>query len=234
MAFITAETRSDLIALSVGMLKQAPSNALLEELIALSVDGGTLADAADHIAKTAAFKAEYPSFQTAAQYAAEIFDNITTGGTVTAEIRTAVIDLATGYLTSGAYSKAGLALAIVDFLSQPAALLNSDFADIAQSVQNRSAAAEYFVVTKELGGSTDAELAAAVASVTSDAATLTAANAAADTTAAAVAVVPGQTFTLTTSLDSRSGSFLIDSFSFLNTLAAASLASGHRSAPRFC
>ena len=223
MAFITAETRSDLIALSVGMLKQAPSNALLEELIALSVDGGTLADAADHIAKTAAFKAEYPSFQTAAQYAAEIFDNITTGGTVTAEIRTAVIDLATGYLTSGAYSKAGLALAIVDFLSQPAALLNSDFADIAQSVQNRSAAAEYFVVTKELGGSTDAELAAAVASVTSDAATLTAANAAADTTAAAVAVVPGQTFTLTTGLDtgaSFTGGAGNDTFSAIESVTS--------------
>ena len=163
MAFITAETRSDLIALAVGMLNQAPSNTLLEELIALSVEGGSLADAADHIAKTDAFKAEYPSFQTAEQYATELFDNITTGGTVTAEIRTAVIELATGFLTSGAYSKSGLALAIVDFLSQPAALLNDDFADIAQSVQNRSAAAEYFVVTKELGGSTDAELAAAVA-----------------------------------------------------------------------
>jgi len=204
MAFITAETRSDLIALAVGMLKQAPSNTLLEELIALSVEGGSLADAADHIAKTDAFKAEYPSFQTATQYATELFDNITTGGTVTAEIRTAVIDLATGFLLSGAYSKSGLALAIVDFLSQPAALLNDDFADIAQSVQNRSAAAEYLVVTKELGGLTDAELAAAIASVTSDADTLTAANEAADATADAEAVVPGQTFTLTTGLDTGS------------------------------
>ena len=78
MAFITAETRSDLIALAVGMLNQAPSNTLLEELIALSVEGGSLADAADHIAKTDAFKAEYPSFQTAEQYATELFDNITT------------------------------------------------------------------------------------------------------------------------------------------------------------
>ena len=212
MAFPTAETRSDLIALSVGMLKQAPSNALLEELIALSVEGGSLADAADHIAKTDAFKAEYPSFQTAQQYAAEIFDNITTGGTVTAEIRTAVIELATGFLTSGAYSKAGLALAIVDFLSQPAALLNDDFADIAQSVQNRSAAAEYFVVTKELGGSTAAELAAAIASVTSDAATLTAANTAADATASAEAVVAGQTFTLTTDAETVTGSAGNDRF----------------------
>jgi hypothetical protein len=212
MAFITAETRSDLIALAVGMLNQAPSNTLLEELIALSVEGGSLADAADHIAKTDAFKAEYPSFQTAEQYATELFDNITTGGTVSAEIRTAVIELATGFLTSGAYSKSGLALAIVDFLSQPAALLNDDFADIAQSVQNRSAAAEYFVVTKELGGSSDAELAAAVASVTSDAATLTAANAAADASAEAEAVVAGQTFTLTTGLDTPVGGGANDTF----------------------
>ena len=204
MAFITAETRSDLIELSVAMLKQAPSAALLEELIALSVGGGSLADAADHIAKTDAFKAEYPSFQTAEQYAAEIFDNITTGGTVTADIRTAVIELATGMLTSGSVTKAGLALAIAEYLAAPAALLNTDFADIAQSFQNRADAAEYFVVTKELGGSTDAELAAAIASVTSDAATLTAANTAADATASAEAVVAGQTFTLTTGLDTGS------------------------------
>jgi len=221
MAFITAETRSDLIALAVGMLNQAPGNTLLEELIALSVGGGTLADAADHIAKTDAFKAEYPSFQTAEQYAAEIFDNITTGGTVTDEIRDAVIDLATGFLTSGAYSKAGLALAMIDFLSQPSALLNADFADIAQSVQNRSAAAEYYVVTKELGGSTAAELAAAVASVTSDAATLTAANAAADATAAAVVVVPGQTYTLTTGLDTLVGGGANDTFSAVDSAAIA-------------
>ena len=212
MAFITAETRSDLIELSVAMLKQAPSAALLEELIALSVGGGSLADAADHIATTAAFKAEYPSFQTAEQYAAEIFDNITTGGTVTADIRTAVIELATGMLTSGSVTKAGLALAIAEYLATPAALLNSDFADIAQSFQNRADAAEYFVVTKELGGSTDAELAAAVASVTSDAATLTAANAAADATAAAEAVVAGQTFTLTTGADSLTSGASGDSY----------------------
>jgi hypothetical protein len=203
MAFITAETRSDLIELSVAMLKQAPSAALLEELIALSVGGGSLADAADHIAKTDAFKAEYPSFQTAEQYAAEIFDNITTGGTVTADIRTAVIELATGMLTSGSVTKAGLALAIAEYLAAPAALLNEDFADIAQSFQNRADAAEYFVVTKELGGSTAAELAASIASVTSDAATLTAANTAADATASAEAVVAGQTFTLTTGQDAK-------------------------------
>ena len=45
-----------------------------------------------------------------------------------------------------------------------------------------------------------------------------------------------QTFRLTTGLATRSSfssTDSTDSFSFLNTLAAASLASGHRSAPRF-
>ena len=42
-----------------------------------------------------------------------------------------------------------------------------------------------------------------------------------------------QTFRLTTGLATRSSVSSTYSFSFLNTLAAASLASGHRSAPRF-
>lgn len=221
MAFITAETRSDLIELAVAMLKQAPSAALLDELITLSTDGGSLADAADHIAKTDAFKAEYPSFQTAEQYATEIFDNITTGGTIAADVRTLVIELATSMLVTGNVSKAGLALEISKVLSDPATLLHPDFADIAQSFQNRADAAEYFVVTKELGGSTAAELAAAIASVTSDAATLTAANAAADATASAEEVVPGQTFTLTTGLDTLTGGTGGDTFNAVDGDAIA-------------
>ena len=94
--------------------------------------------------------------------------------------------------------------------------------------------AEHFVVTYDLGGSTIGERAASIAPVISDAATLTATNTAVYSAADAEELVASQTFRLTTGLDARSGSFLIGSFSFLNTLAAASLASGHRSAPRFC
>jgi len=94
--------------------------------------------------------------------------------------------------------------------------------------------AEHFVVTNELGGSTTGERAATIASVISGAATLTATNTAVYSAADAEELVASQTFRLTTGLDARPGSSLIDSFSLLNTLAAASLASGHRSAPRFC
>ena len=232
MAFITAETRSSIVELAMGMLNQAPSTAMLETLIAKSVEGASTQDLADYIATTAAFTAEYPATQTAREFATEMFGKLITGGTLDAEINTAVIDLLEGLLTSGTTKAQGF-VAVIDFLANPANAAHADLGDIAQSFQNRADAAEYFSITKELGGSTDAELTAVIASVTSDAATLTAANAAADATASAEAVVAGQTFTLTTGLDARSGSFLIDSFSPLNTLAAASLASGHRSAPRF-
>jgi len=94
--------------------------------------------------------------------------------------------------------------------------------------------AEHFVVTNELGGSTTGARAATIASVISGAATLTATNTAVYSAADAEELVASQTFRLTTSLGFLTNSLLFDSFSFLNTLAAASLASGHRSAPRFC
>jgi hypothetical protein len=93
--------------------------------------------------------------------------------------------------------------------------------------------AEHFVVTNELGGSTTGERAATIASVISGAATLTATNTAVYSAADAEELVASQTFRLTTSLDFLTNSLRFESFSLLNTLAAASLASGHRSAPRF-
>jgi len=200
MAFITAETRSSIVELAMGMLNQAPSTAMLTTLIAKSVEGATTQDLADYIATTDAFTAEYPATQTAREFATEMFGKLITGGTLDADINTAVIDLLEGLLTSGTTKAQGF-VAVIDFLANPANAAHADLGDIAQSFQNRADAAEYFSITKELGGSTDAELAAAIASVTSDAATLTAANAASDSTASAEAVVAGQTFTLTTGAD---------------------------------
>jgi len=202
MAFITAETRSDIVELAMGMLNQAPSTAMLNTLIAKSVEGSSTQDLADYIATTDAFSAEYPSTQTAREFATEMFGKLITGGTLDATVNTAVIDLLEGLLTTGTTKAQGF-VAVIDFLANSANATHPDLGDISQSFQNRADAAEYFSITKELGGSTDAELAAAIASVTSDAATLTAANAAADTTAAAVVVVTGQSFTLTTGLDDK-------------------------------
>jgi S-layer protein len=177
---------------------------MLNTLIAKSVDGATLQDLADYIATTDAFTAEYPATQTAREFASEMFGKLITGGTLSAELTTAVVDILEGLLIAGTTKAEGF-VAVIDFLSNSANVDHPDLGDIAQAFQNRADAAEYFSITKELGDSTDAELAAAIASVTSAAATLTAANAAADATVAAAAVVPGQTLTLTTGLDNVTG-----------------------------
>ena len=216
MAFITAETRSSIVELAMGMLNQAPSTAMLETLIAKSVEGASTQDLADYIATTAAFTAEYPATQTAREFATEMFGKLITGGTLDADINTAVIDLLEGLLTGGTTKAQGF-VAVIDFLANPANAAHADLGDIAQSFQNRADAAEYFSITKELGGSTTAELAAAIASVTSDAATLTAANTAADATATAEAAVAGQTFTLTTGLNSFTGGAGDDTFNGIAT-----------------
>ena len=201
MAFITAATRSNIVELAMGMLNQAPSTTLLNTLIEKSTAGSSLQDLADYIATTDAFVAEYPSTQTAKEFATEMFGKLTTGGTITTAINTAVIDLLEGLLTAGTTKAEGF-VAVINYLKDTTNNTNADLGDIAKSFQNRADAAEYFSVTKELGDSTAAELAAAISTVTSDAATLTAANAAADTTASAEAVVAGQSFTLTTGVDS--------------------------------
>ncbi|MDB9789332.1 calcium-binding protein [Gammaproteobacteria bacterium] len=216
MAFITAETRSSIVELAMGMLNQAPSTTLLSTLIEKSTSGSSTQDLADYIATTDAFTAEYPATQTAREFATEMFGKLITGGTLDADINTAVIDLLEGLLIAGTTKAQGF-VAVIEFLANPANADHADLGDIAQSFQNRADAAEYFVVTKELGGSTDAELAAAIASVTSDAATLTAANTAADATASAEEVVAGQTFTLTTGLDTKTGGAGDDTVSALPT-----------------
>ena len=101
MAFITAETRSSIVELAMGMLNQAPSTTLLSTLIEKSTSGSSLQDLADYIATTDAFTAEYPATQTAREFATEMFGKLITGGTLDADINTAVIDLLEGLLIAG-------------------------------------------------------------------------------------------------------------------------------------
>ena len=204
MAFITAETRSDIIALVVTMLNRAPDSALLDTLVTASTSGKSLAEVADMIAATAEFTAENSASQTAKEYATAALDRAFQGATVTADLRTAAIDLAVTYLNDG-MTKAGLASVINDFLALPTTLANADFGNIAAAYANKNTVAEYYVLDADLGDQTVAELAAAIASVTDDAASVTTATAAADTTASTVTAEPGKTLTLTTAAETITG-----------------------------
>jgi len=202
MAFITAETRSDIIALVVTMLNRAPDSALLDELVTASTSGKSLAEVADMIAATAEFTAENSASQTAKEYATAALDRAFQGATVTADLRTAAVDLAVTYLNDG-MTKAGLASVINDFLALPSTLENADFGNIAAAFANKNTVAEYYVLEADLGDQTAAELAAAIASVTEDAASVTTATAAADATASEVVAIPAQAATLTTAQDAK-------------------------------
>ena len=212
MAFITAETRSDIIALVVTMLNRAPDSALLNTLVTASTSGKSLAEVADLIAATDEFTAENSASQTAKEYATAALDRAFQGATVTADLRTAAIDLAVTYLNDG-MSKAALATVINDFLALPSTLENEDFGNIAAAFANKNTVAEYYVLDADLGGQTVAELAAAIANVTDEAASVTTATAAADSEATSATSVAGQTFTLTTGVDSIRGTLADETFS---------------------
>ena len=132
MAFITAATRSNIVELAMGMLNQAPSTTLLNTLIEKSTAGSSLQDLADYIATTDAFVAEYPSTQTAKEFATEMFGKLITGGTVTAAINTAVIDLLEGLLTTGTTKAQGF-VAVINYLKDTTNNTNADLGDIAMS-----------------------------------------------------------------------------------------------------
>ena len=180
MAFITNATRKVVIDHVVATLGRAPTTAELADVTVLLNDGASLADVAGYLTSSAAYLSKYPVGQTASEAAADILDAAIVGGVLTADIRSAVIDLIAGGLTGGAYTIATATNAVVAYLSDPANNDNADLGDIAKAFQNRTAAAEEFTTTFTLGGVTVTadDLAAAVEGVTSDAATLTAAKAA--------------------------------------------------------
>ena len=222
MAFITAETRSSIVELAMGMLNQAPSTTTFKH--------------ADREINFGFFNCK-TSLTISLQPMLSLLNTqrrkLRANSLLKCSASSSLVERRRRHQHCGHrsprrpancrnYESQGF-VAVIEFLANPANADHADLGDIAQSFQNRADAAEYFVVTKELGGSTDAELAAAIASVTSDAATLTAANTAADATASAEEVVAGQTFTLTTGLDTLTGASTNDTFSAVDSGAINSV-----------
>lgn len=169
---ITAGTRSAIIELVVTALDSAPSAALLTELVGIIDDGGSLADVAAELTSNSIFTSRYPAFQTPAEFGAELLERLVPEASADAVAEgISVIES----VLNGGGTRADVILQASAFL---AALSESDanFGTSAARFNNKAAAAEAFTVTNELGDSTEAELAAAIASVTSDDDTLTAAT----------------------------------------------------------
>ena len=90
---ITAETRTDIIEIVVGMFDAAPGASVLAELTA-SVDAGTsLRDLTVALANSTVFQAAYPNFLTNEEFATNFLTSIL-GGNVTQEIMDEAVAIA--------------------------------------------------------------------------------------------------------------------------------------------
>ena len=157
---ITAETRTQLIGLSVAMLGSAPGTDRLEEWVDALDDGMSVDDLANHIAETKAFRAEYPAFDTNMEFAEAFLGNVMYG--VSGELMTAAVDLVSGMLDAG-LSRGSLALAVVDALHDiaMAGMDHDAYADLGMSAMafaNKVEVAAHYTLDARMAGPSDSVL----------------------------------------------------------------------------
>jgi len=191
---ITAAVRQDIMELAVLMNNKAPGTALLSELVAKSAAGSSLTQIAEHLAGRAEFKAQYPTFQTATEFANEWLGNALPEAS--AALLAEAVTIVEAHINGGG-SVPALVIEVQKFMTDPA---NADGAvkTHIDNFANKVTVATYHTITKEAAGEWEIP-----ATVTSDATTVATANAAADT-ALAPAPVAAKTIALTTGLDTGS------------------------------
>jgi hypothetical protein len=194
---VSAETRNSIIQLVVTAYNAAPGTALLTELVEAADGGASLADIATTLTTSTTFKSIYPTFQTATEFATEFLGSLVPEASADALAEgIAVVES----VLNGGGTRADVILQAASYL---AALSESDpsFGSSAALFNNKVEVATYHTVTLELDSESIATLQSTIATVTSSDDSVTAAKAAADTTANPP--VAGQTFTLTTGLDNK-------------------------------
>jgi len=208
---ITAETRKAIIELVVTAYNQAPGTTLLNELVAIVDEGGTLADVATNLTTSDTWSAKYPAFQTAKEFATEWLGNLVPEAS--AEALAEGIDIAVGLINGGA-SFADVITVAQGFLSNLAED-DASFGTSGAAFNNKVEVATYHTVTLETAAAGENILSA----VTSDDDSVTAAKADLDY----VAPVAGSTFTLTTGVDTGS---LFTGTAGADTFAATAISAG--------
>ena len=204
---ITAETRTDIIELVVGMFDAAPGASVLSEL-AVSVDAGlSLKDLAITLGNTSVFTDEYPAFLTNAEFATKYLTNFLGGnpGEVTAENFALAEEAVVALLNSGK-SRGEVVYDVVTAVSAVAET-DTNFGTAAALLNNQTEVAVHYSVTTQQSGDTLDDLKSVIVNVTSSDATVTTAKAAVDNTNN-----QGTTFTLVTSVDDLTGTTNNDTF----------------------
>ena len=202
---ITAETRQDIMELAVAANNAAPGTTLLSDLVAQSTSGSSLLDIANTLANSASFKATYPTFQTATEFATEFLGNLVPEASAAAVAEG--VTIIEGMLAAGD-SRGKVILEAATYL---AALdeSNASFGTSAALFNHRVEVATYHTITSEAADPWT--IPASVTSADSSVAT--------GTTAVDTALAPppapapaAQAFTLTTGADVKTLGDGADSF----------------------
>lgn len=193
---ITTQERTNILKLTVGLFNAAPgANYLSEFTSVFEANGHNLAALAGTLGTTGAFQSLYPSFQTASEFATKFLTTLGLQG------NTEAVDFVTAKFNAGV-PKAQI---IFDALVALDASTSAEFAAAKAILVNKAAVAENYSVTLGASSTSLETLQGALANVTADPASVTAAN-------AANAGGNGQTFTLTVNQDSLTGTAGNDTF----------------------
>lgn len=195
MATLDATTRTQLVELYVAYFNRAPdANGLNYWAGKIANDGWTVPTVARSFMDQTEVASAYPAYMTNAEVVNKVYTNVL-GRSADAAGAT----YWTNQLNSGVISKADLIMAVVN-----AAKSTTGTAADAAVLANKAAVGEYFAVTKGLNDTTAA--ATVMASVTSDAATVTTAKAAVDNFATTGSTTStGTTYTLLSTADTVTG-----------------------------
>jgi Ca2+-binding RTX toxin-like protein len=198
---ITAETRTDIIELVVGMVDAAPGATVLSELADVVDAGLSLQDLAIALANNAAFKAIYPSFLTNTEFSTNFLTALMGGnpGVVSQENFDLAVDALVALLNAGEHRGAVMYQAITAISG--VAETDANFGAAAALLNNKTEVAVHYSVTTQQSGNTLDDLQSVIANVTNDDATVTTAKASIDGTND-----QGTEFTLTTGLNTVTGS----------------------------
>lgn len=211
---ITVEARTNIIGLVVGMFNAAPGASVLSDLVAAYEKGSTIKQIAANLAATAEFKGIFQTFLTNGEYSTKVVNQLLAEASVAAKAEAVTVLTAA---LNGGMSRSDAFVEAITFVNATAST-NATFGTSAAAFDNKVSVATYYSVDKALSGSSLQNLQNVIGTVTSSAATVTAANAAID-----VVQNPGSTFTFTTGVDALTGGSGDDVFNATVTSTSAVL-----------
>lgn len=186
---ITATERTKIIELTVLMFNAAPGSTYLSQIVSIyEANGHNLQSLALTLAGTGAYQSLNPNFQTAADFATAFLTPLGLEGDTVAR------DFVIARFNAGA-SKGAIAYEGFVALTSLGSGASAQYTNALAILQNKTAVAEYYSVTKSVAETDLSDLQNALVGVTADPATVTAAEAAIDGGSA------GETITLKTGVD---------------------------------